>query len=292
MPDDLAVSPDLLNWQPPTAPAIPPPASPTPPWAAPGLSGEQAVASLNGTAPPIAIAGVPGLPQTLAAAATPKAMQGSGGGGARMSWEAAAPLIAGTESNDRNVPNYRYDAGHTASGHYQITDTNWRAYGPRVGVDVSQYPTAMSAPKGIQEAVAKLMYQEQGFAPWAPYNPKLAAAIGWNGQRMSGRFGGMGPRSGSSLLGAGGTSAPAATQDVVQPQQSALSRALGGSPVNLQLAPSSPQTPVAAAPAMSSPITPLQPVPLPPAPNLIRGYQDALASILNGQRRGMGSIFG
>jgi hypothetical protein len=36
----------------------------------------------------------------------------------------------------------------------------------------------------------------------------------------------------------------------------------------------------------------LQPVPISPAPNLYKGYQDALASILNGQRRGFGSIFG
>lgn len=71
-----------------------------------------------------------------------------------------------TESGGRDVPNYRYDMGHTASGYGQITDQNWKAVAPRLGIDVQRYPTAMSAPPDYQKAVGKLMYRMQGPAPW------------------------------------------------------------------------------------------------------------------------------
>lgn len=102
--------------------------------------------------------------------------------GTNVPWEQAAPVIMKYESNGgQNIPNYRYDAQHTAGGYFQITDTNWRSYGPRLGIDTNKYPNAMSAPYPVQEAVAKQMYSEQGFQPWAPYNPALARAVGWSG---------------------------------------------------------------------------------------------------------------
>src|SRR5690242_18386310 len=72
--------------------------------------------------------------------------------------ESALNLIAKYESGDQNIRNYRYDPGHTAQGHYQITNTNWRNLGPKAGVDLSQYPSAMAAPKETQAKVARLMY--------------------------------------------------------------------------------------------------------------------------------------
>lgn len=92
--------------------------------------------------------------------------------------DAAADLVSQFESGNKNVPNYRYDVGHTASGFYQITDTNWNKYAPKVGIDTNKYPTAISAPKDLQKSVFAQMYTEQGFAPWANYNPRLAEAIG------------------------------------------------------------------------------------------------------------------
>jgi hypothetical protein len=86
-------------------------------------------------------------------------------------------LIARDESGDRNIPNYSFDPHHTAGGHFQITDTNWRAYAPKVGIDVNQYPNAMSAPEQLQGQVAGKMYAEQGTMPWAPFNPKLAQDV-------------------------------------------------------------------------------------------------------------------
>lgn len=66
----------------------------------------------------------------------------------------------------------------TAQGYYQITNSTWRETAPKAGVSLDQYPTAMSAPKEVQAQVAKTLFDEQGFKPWAPYNARLAAAIG------------------------------------------------------------------------------------------------------------------
>lgn len=70
------------------------------------------------------------------------------------------------ESGGQDVPNYRYDPTHTASGTAQITDTNWKAIAPRLGIDTTKFPTAMSAPADYQKAVAKLMYRMHGATPW------------------------------------------------------------------------------------------------------------------------------
>lgn len=83
------------------------------------------------------------------------------------------------ESGGRNVPNYRYDSTHTAQGYWQITNSTWRDVAPRVGVDLSVYPTAMDAPKEVQRAVAGRLFSERGYQPWAPYNPALAKAVGY-----------------------------------------------------------------------------------------------------------------
>lgn len=71
----------------------------------------------------------------------------------------------------------------TAQGYYQITNSTWRDTAPKAGVDLEQYPTAMSAPKEVQTQVAQTLFNERGFKPWAPYNPRLAQAInGGEGQ--------------------------------------------------------------------------------------------------------------
>ena len=92
--------------------------------------------------------------------------------------DTAADIVSQYESGNKNIPNYRYDVRHTASGFYQITDTNWNNYAPKVGIDTNKYPTAISAPKEVQRSVFDKMYSEQGFAPWANYNPRLAEALG------------------------------------------------------------------------------------------------------------------
>ena len=95
-------------------------------------------------------------------------------------------LIAQFESGGgQNIPNYRFDARHTAFGPWQVTDSNWKSIAPKVGIDLSQYPTTRSAPVDMQRKVAQHLYDTEGYAPWAPYNPKLASAIGWKGAQAS-----------------------------------------------------------------------------------------------------------
>jgi hypothetical protein len=83
------------------------------------------------------------------------------------------PLVALDESGDRNIPNFRFDDRHTAGGHFQITDTNWRHYAPLLGIDLAVWPNAMSAPEQLQGQVAGKMYAETGYMPWVPFNARL-----------------------------------------------------------------------------------------------------------------------
>ena len=91
-------------------------------------------------------------------------------------------LIEHYESGGRNVMNYINDAWHTAGGYWQITNTTWRYSAPGAGVDLAQYPTAITAPRDVQKAVADALFKRFGILPWAPFNPRLAEAVGYVGQ--------------------------------------------------------------------------------------------------------------
>lgn len=99
-------------------------------------------------------------------------------------------LIAHYESGNRNIHQNVVPAGggynpsvgrvtgpSSAQGPWQITNSTWRKRAPRAGVDVQQYPNAMSAPIDVQRAVAAQMFKETGYKDWAPYNAALRAAI-------------------------------------------------------------------------------------------------------------------
>ena len=103
--------------------------------------------------------------------------------GSTMTWEEAKPYILKYESGGRNVMQGVVPTSiSTAQGLYQITDSTWKDWAPQAGVDIEKYPTAMSAPPEVQESVAKWGYEKHGWSPWAPYDPRLAQAIGWKGQ--------------------------------------------------------------------------------------------------------------
>jgi hypothetical protein len=87
-------------------------------------------------------------------------------------------LVAQNESGHRNIPNYRYDAHHTAGGHWQITDTNWRHFAPMVDIDLAKWPNALSAPEQLQGQVAGIIRAKLGCLPWVPYNARLRAVLG------------------------------------------------------------------------------------------------------------------
>src|SRR6188768_1437093 len=75
-------------------------------------------------------------------------------------------IIAQRESGGRNVPNYKYGPGFSASGYYQIINGTWQRWAKAAGIDISQYPTAMSAPPEVQRAVASQGFKMEGFRPW------------------------------------------------------------------------------------------------------------------------------
>ena len=89
-------------------------------------------------------------------------------------------MISQYESGNQNIPNYRYDPTHTAQGYYQITNTNWLNIAPKLGIDTSIYPNAMSAPQDVQAQVANYLLTQTpaGISNWTAYNPQLAAAVG------------------------------------------------------------------------------------------------------------------
>jgi len=133
----------------------------------------------------------PAQPQTAAQPPLSNVGTGGYGGYGGMPADQALPLISQFESNNQNVPNYAYGPSRTASGPYQITDTNWQQYAPQVGINTQQYPTAMSAPRELQQKVATAMYDAQGFAPWAPFNPRLRNYLQQHGISAQGGQGGL-----------------------------------------------------------------------------------------------------
>jgi hypothetical protein len=118
----------------------------------------------------------------------------------------ALPIISQYESSNSNVPNQMGPNGtplSTASGYYQIINGTWQQFAPQVGVDLNQYPTAMSAPQSVQTQVAGAIYNAQGFSPWSS-NTNLMNAVANYGS-PSDTTGVTNPMSGST--GTGSTTA-------------------------------------------------------------------------------------
>lgn len=176
----------------------------------PPAAATQGAAPQGPPAPQIPTAAQTAGPAMQAPEQAPGAYQVEGGvGPVRMSEDQAAQLVQQTEdaSGDPTAKNYMFDPTHTASGLYQITDTNWKQYGPQAGVDTTKYPTAGSAPSQEQRKVFGAMYRAQGFAPWAPYNAKLAKMIGWKGATGEEGAAGAGAAGQLAAIGAGGQAA-------------------------------------------------------------------------------------
>jgi len=183
-PDDLTLSPDLLKpvfpdstLPLPTGPGASGPAvwtpSGRPEHQHPGPNDNLAMFQAGGTARGFAVpGGIPGV-----------------GGLVRNPLD----TIEQYESGGRNILQTAYNgmginpstgthtAPSSASGYYQITDSTWREWAPKVGIDIEKYPTAMSAPRDVQREVAQYGFINYGFAPWAAYNSRLASAVAWQG---------------------------------------------------------------------------------------------------------------
>lgn len=103
-------------------------------------------------------------------------------------------MIAKYESGNRNIHQnivppgggYNPSVGRvtgpsSAQGYFQITNPTWRDGAKLSGVDLKQYPNAMSAPYDVQRKVAGALLDSRGASPWAPYNPSLRNALGGQG---------------------------------------------------------------------------------------------------------------
>lgn len=104
-----------------------------------------------------------------------------------MTWDQFRPLMQHFESGGRNVPNYLFDPGHTASGLNQITNTTWNRYAGNVGAPKLEWPqTPMDRPLDEQNKVAQAIFQAEGPGPWANYNPQLANVLAPYGFKAGG----------------------------------------------------------------------------------------------------------
>ena len=88
----------------------------------------------------------------------PPAPSGQGGiGSDAVAGNRFMGALAQAESGGRNIPQQIHDVnterGTPAQGYYQIIDPTWQRYAAQAGVDTRQYPSAITAPKSVQDAV-------------------------------------------------------------------------------------------------------------------------------------------
>ena len=77
--------------------------------------------------------------------------------------------LIGAESSNQNVAGPMTSSGQ-AQGYYQITTGTWTQFAPAAGVDLSQYPTPLSAPQAVQTQVA-------GTIPLGRWDPRTLNAL-------------------------------------------------------------------------------------------------------------------
>jgi hypothetical protein len=88
--------------------------------------------------------------------------------------------LAQIESANRNIPSGVdpdvAGPGTKSQGYFQINTPTWRDFAPKAGVDLSQYPAAMAAPREVQAQVA-------GYIPFGRFGPRTQ-------RMMADRYGG------------------------------------------------------------------------------------------------------
>jgi hypothetical protein len=130
-------------------------------------------------------------------------MSGSVTTNSPLPWEQAGPLIEQYESGGNATAQ---NPTSTASGAFQIINGTWQQFAPQAGVNLAQYPTAKSAPIGVQTKVAETLYNQQGFGPWSS-NAALMASVGGTVNAPSGGTGaatGTAPAATGTAASAGG----------------------------------------------------------------------------------------
>jgi hypothetical protein len=82
-------------------------------------------------------------------------------------------LIVQDESGGENIPNFRYDAKHTAGGLCQMTNETWRRVAPTIDIDLEKFPNAGSASRFMQNQACWKLLAMDGVAPWTCCNKQL-----------------------------------------------------------------------------------------------------------------------
>ena len=105
----------------------------------------------------IAYAGPSGQPSRVATTAPGTSLNSS-------PMDLVATLESGNTNVAQKIHDKNTDKGTPAGGFFQIIDPTWQTYAKTAGVDLNQYPTAMSAPRDIQAKVASAIPVNQ----WGP----------------------------------------------------------------------------------------------------------------------------
>ena len=158
-----------------------------------------------------------------------------GGGGSSGASGGFMGTLHSAESGDQNVYS-KVDPdpagpGTRSQGYDQINVPTWQQFAPQAGVDLSKYPTPMSAPKDVQDAVAATI-------PLARFGPRtrqiLESEFGFGDDQKSetigqlaSRYGGGGKETVVASLGETDASAYANSPD--QPSIPPVSAAAGSS---------------------------------------------------------------
>ena len=107
------------------------------------------------------------------------------------------------------------NASEISQGHFQIQTATWRDFAKQAGVDVSQYPNAMSAPREIQAQVASVI----PFSRFGPRTQKLMRQQfgDFDSNRTVGELAGLGPRVAPAAPGARAATPPVVAAPVAPP---------------------------------------------------------------------------
>jgi hypothetical protein len=153
-------------------------------YAARQKAGQSLLDSVTGTVPP----------------ADSSATSGGGGGGGGSFLSALAEIESGdknivsgvdTDSQGRTAAQGG-NASEISQGHFQIQTATWRDFAKQAGIDINQYPNAMSAPREVQAQVASVI----PFSRFGPRTQKLMRdRFGdFDSNQTVGVLAGLGPR--------------------------------------------------------------------------------------------------
>ena len=199
---------------------------------------------------------------------TPSSGGGSGGagtGGTAAGGGSFMDSLAAIESGDKNIvsgvdPDNQGrtlaqggNASEISQGNFQINTATWRDFAKQAGVDINQYPNAMSAPRAVQAQVASVI-------PFNRFGPRTQAL-------MRTRFG---PLDTSQTVGAlAGTPALAFNPNTAGPRVTGIAAAPPSNPnAGPRVAAVPSAAPAAGLPVASAtaPVDPNAPLPVPPIP--------------------------